>query len=139
MFFAFLCISENFQSIETLFFFNFCERKALNTRKQDVSANMLRETVSVTLATAIFLFTTYDCSRHQHFWINDKTSNSKSENLKENLETKLDLNVLNLLFTRPINPQILDIILSSIYDGTDVKRSYSLHDKPLTLYKEICW
>ena len=57
--FAFLCVSEHFESIETHFFFlkNFHECEALNGRggsEQDVSANMLRQTV--TLATAIFLF-----------------------------------------------------------------------------------
>ena len=56
-FFAFLCVSEHFQLIETHFFFkNFREHEEQNAReqsKQDASAYMLRQTV--TLATAIFL------------------------------------------------------------------------------------
>ena len=47
-FFAFLCVSEHFESIETHFFFeNFCEHEAQNARersKQHASANMLRQT-----------------------------------------------------------------------------------------------
>ena len=57
-FIAFLCVSEHFESIETHFFFkNFRKRLAQNARKwseQDVSVDMLHQTV--TLATAIFLF-----------------------------------------------------------------------------------
>ena len=55
-FFAFLCVSEHFESIETHFFFeNVYERKVQNAcerSEQDASVNMLRQTV--TLATMIF-------------------------------------------------------------------------------------
>ena len=55
-FFAFLCVSEHFESIETHFFFiKFGERKAQNAceqSEQDASVIMLRQTV--TIATAIF-------------------------------------------------------------------------------------
>ena len=60
IFFAFLCVSEHFESImrHIFFFENFRERKAQNAcqgSEQDVSANMLCQTV--TLVTAIFLLT----------------------------------------------------------------------------------
>ena len=52
-----MCFREHFESIDVyIFFLDFHERKAQNAHKlskQDASANMLRQTV--TLATAIFL------------------------------------------------------------------------------------